>query len=206
MVLILAKMCCCVDDEKNSFFLIYINMNFLCYNGTNSCMYRKSEETMADQIQNKDVYSDEEKKIILERLNAERKARQKEEEQKSAAQADVTDKEMILQKIDEERRISQKYKELQKRRLKDKKVYHIENRVLHKFLEMDRSYYIQVKDCELLSSRPMILPLFYRVLDGLKKKEVLMQVRDYSDKIFISDDVIRVYFKQYALEDNSEEK
>lgn len=164
--------------------------------------HRRSEESMADQIKSKDIYSDEEKKIILERLDAERKARQKEKEQDSQ----LSDKDMILQKIDEERRISQKYKELQKRRLREKKVYRIENRKLYKFLDMDRSYYIQVKDCELLSSRPIILPLFYRGFDGLKKREVLMQVRDYSEKIFISDDVIRVYFKQYALEDNHEKK
>jgi hypothetical protein len=161
---------------------------------------------MSENIENKDIYSDEEKKIILERLDAERKARQKKEEQKKGAPVYSSEKEKILQKLDEERRITQKYRELQKRRLRDKKVYNIENRILYKFLDMDRSYYIQVKDCELLSSRPMILPLFYRVLDGLKKKEVLMQVRDYSDKIFISDDVIRVYFKQYVLEDNHEKK
>ena len=162
---------------------------------------------MADQIKSKDVYSDEEKKIILERLDAERKARQEEERDKinQDTKLSLSEKEKILQKLDEERRLTQKYKELQKRRLRNKKVYHIENRVLYKFLDMDRSYYIQIKDCELLSSRPMILPLFYRGFDGLKKKEVLIQVRDYSEKIFISDDVIRVYFKQYALEENPEE-
>ena len=162
---------------------------------------------MAEQIKSKDVYTEEEKKIILGRLDAERKARQEAErkEVKENSKLSHNEKEKILQKIDEERRLTQKYKELQKKRLKNKKVYHLENRELYKFLDMDRSYYIQVKDCQLLSSRPMILPLFYRGFDGLKKKEVLIQVRDYSDKIFISDDVIRVYFKQYVLENNHED-
>lgn len=158
---------------------------------------------MFDDIEAKDVYTAEEKKIILERLDAQRRTRQEAKEAQQKKKYSQSEKEKIIERLDEERRISQKYKELQKKRLKNKKVYEIENRVLYKFLNMDRGYFIQVKDCERLSSRPIILPLFYRGFDGLKRKDVLIQVRDYSDKIFISDDVLRVYFKQYSLEDDS---
>jgi hypothetical protein len=188
---------------------------------------------MSDEIKSKDIYSDEEKKKILERLDAERKARQSNEAKEETYSAEdkksilerlnadrkareeaekqerlgnkklsLSEKEKILVKINEERRIAQKYKELQKRRLRNKKVYHLENRVLYKFVGMDRNYYIQVEDCKRLSSRPLILPLFYQGFDGLKQKDVLLRIRDYSDKIFVSEDVLRVYYKEYSLEDN----
>lgn len=163
---------------------------------------------MSDAIKSKDIYSDEEKRTILERLDAERRARQEAEQQQKQGDKKLSpsEKEKILERINEERRIAQKYKELQKRRLKNKKVYHLENRVLYRFLGMDRSYYIQVEDCKRLSSRPLILPLFYQGFDGLKQKDVLLRIRDYSDKIFISDDVLRVYYKQYSLEDDPEQQ
>ncbi|HEO98491.1 MAG TPA: hypothetical protein ENO02_04240 [Epsilonproteobacteria bacterium] len=163
---------------------------------------------MTDEIKSKDIYTAEEKKMILERLDAQRRARQEAERQEKQGDKKLTpsEKEKILERINEERRIAQKYKELQGRRLKNKKVYHLENRVLYRFLDMNRAYYIQVEDCKRLSSRPLILPLFYQGFDGLKQKDVLIRIRDYSDKIFISDDVIRVYYKTYSLEDNTEKQ
>ncbi|MFT7879574.1 MAG: hypothetical protein ABXS91_04185 [Sulfurimonas sp.] len=163
---------------------------------------------MSNEIKSKDIYTDEEKRTILERLDAERRARQEAEQQEKQENKKLSqsEKEKILERINEERRIAHKYKELQKRRLRNKKVYHLENRVLYKFLGMDRSYYIQVEDCKRLSSRPLILPLFYQGFDGLKQKDVLLRIRDYSDKIFISDDVLRVYYKQYSLEDDPEQQ
>lgn len=159
---------------------------------------------MSEEIKSKEIYTEEEKKLILQRLDAQRKARQEGEasldDKKPLSDAD--EKKKILDRINEERRIAQKYKELQKQRLKNKKVYTLANKTLYKFLEMDRSYYIQVEDCKMLSSRPQIFSLYYQGFDGLKKKDVLIQVKDYSDKIFISDDLIKIYFKQYALEDN----
>lgn len=155
---------------------------------------------MADDIKSQEIYSEEEKKLILERLDAERRARRNDTSKNVELTHD--EKEKILEKINEERRIAQKYKELQKRRLRNKKAYHLENKDLYRFLDMDRSYYIQIEDSKKLSSRPQIITLYYQGFDGLRKKDVLMQVKDYSEKIFISDDLIKVYFKQYALEDN----
>jgi len=163
---------------------------------------------MSDEIKSKDSYKTEEKRVIMERLDAQRRVRQEAEKQekKGGKRLSVSEKEKILRRIDEERRIAQKYKELQRRRLRDKRVYHLENRLLYRFLDMNRAYYIRVEDCTRLSSRPLILPLFYQGFDGLKQKDVLIRIRDYSDKIFISDDVIRVYYKTYSLEDNTEKQ
>jgi len=159
---------------------------------------------MADEINIHDAYTAEEKKMILERLDAERRARQSNAPHGTSEKVELTheEKEKILEKINEERRIAHKYKELQKTRLRNKKVYHLENKDLYKFIDMERAYYIQIDDSKKLSSRPQIITLYFQGFDGLRKKDVLMQVKDYSDKIFISDDMIKVYFKQYALEDN----
>lgn len=158
-------------------------------------------------------FTAEEKQWILEGLNKERKKRQEEEaarkkrEEEEAAKLnpelmDDDTKQKIREKLNEERKFAQKYKELARRRLKDKKVYKIANKVFHKFLDMERSYYIQIDDCKRFSSHPQIFSLYYEGFDGLKEKKVMIQIKDYSEKIFISDDTVKIYFKQFSLEDN----
>jgi hypothetical protein len=165
---------------------------------------------MAKELKSKDTYSDEEKKWILERLDAERKERQKYQSLKKSTEnkdepeneEPKSEKEKILEKINEDRRIAQKYKELQRRRLKNKKVHKLENKTLYKILNMNRTYYINVEDSKRFSSKPQIFPIYYQGFDGLKRKDVLIQIKDYSDKIFLSEDVLKVYYKQVSLEDN----
>jgi hypothetical protein len=165
---------------------------------------------MAKELKSKETYSDEEKKWILERLDAERKERQKyqalkkstENKEEPEKEEPKTEKEQILEKINEDRRIAQKYKELQRRRLKNKKVHKLENKTLYKILNMNRTYYINVEDSKRFSSKPQIFPIYYQGFDGLKRKDVLIQIKDYSDKIFLSEDVLKVYYKQVSLEDN----
>ena len=164
---------------------------------------------MAKEAECSGVYSVEEKRWIIERLNAERKERQTYEEERTKdcdapekkEQEFLSEKEKILARIDKERRIAQKYKELQKRRLKNKKIYTLENRTLYKIILTNKEYYIDVDDCKRLSSVPGIFPVFYLRYGGLKKKEALIRIKEYSDKIFISEDVLRVYFKSASLED-----
>ena len=67
---------------------------------------------------------------------------------------------------------------------------------------MNRTYYVNVEDSKRFSSRPQIFSIYYQGFDGLKKKDVLIQIKDYSDRIFLSEDVLRVYYKQASLEDN----
>jgi len=66
---------------------------------------------------------------------------------------------------------------------------------------MKREYYLDIKDSQKISRRPTILPIYYRSLDVLQKKDVLIKAEIYSEKFFISLDSIRVYFKAYTLED-----
>jgi hypothetical protein len=65
---------------------------------------------------------------------------------------------------------------------------------------MSREYYIDIEDIQKISSRPSIISLYYRVFGELKKKDFLIKIQKYSDKFYISDDILRVYFKTYSLE------
>jgi hypothetical protein len=40
----------------------------------------------------------------------------------------------------------------------------------------------------------------------MKQKEVLLKIEPHSDKIFISKDAVRVYFKAFSLQENSDRK
>jgi len=152
-------------------------------------------------IEKKDIYSDEEKKYILDTLNAERLLRQK-TERKSKTYDEYTrvDKEEILKELDEKRHDAQRLDAIKKRRTDKKQKYKFGSKEFYKFSNMNREYYIEMKDIEKLSSRPVIMSLYYKIFGELKKKDFLIKIEIYSDKIFISDDILRVYFKGYALE------
>ncbi len=149
---------------------------------------------MIEFIRPKEIYTTEEKKLILERLNEERL------ERRNAEAVDPKEQMDMAEKLDRERK---KYnrEEFQKSRFGDKKVYILENREFYKILGIGREYHIKVEDCKNISpSSPEILTLFHRGFDGLRKLDMLIQFKDYSEKIFISEDVLRVYFKQASLE------
>ena len=155
-------------------------------------------------IPQKEVYSDEEKKSILKMLNADRQMKQKKKENtKSHTNYTQEDKEKILNSLND-RRLSQKTQdEIKKRRTYNKKKYQFGNKKYYKFLNMDREYYIDMNDCSKISSRPAIITLYYKVFGELKKQDFLMKVEVYSEKIFISNDMLRVHYKGYSFEDNN---
>ena len=108
----------------------------------------------------------------------------------------------ILSNLNEKRLSVQKREEIKKKRTDKKKIYKFASKEYYKFMHMEREYYIEIKDCEKVSSRPAIITLYYRTFHELQKKDVLLKTEIYSDKFFISSDAIRVYFKSYTLEDD----
>jgi len=158
----------------------------------------------ATQYRRKETYTDEEKKIIMDRLDKERRIQQEAEKGLNGKKAFYTqsEKNKILNKLNEERLSKQKREDIKKRRIENKKVYTFGSKSFYKFLQMEREYFIEISDCDKFSRRPAIISLYYRTFDELKKKDVLIKTEVYSDKIFISYDAIRVYFKAYSLEDN----
>ena len=153
----------------------------------------------------KETYTDEEKKIIMDRLDEERRVQQEAKKglDGSTAVYDQSEKNKILNKLNEERLSKQKREEIRKRRIENKEIYKFGAKSFYKFLHMEREYYIEISDCDKFSRRPAIISLYYRTFGELKKKDVLIKTEIYSDKIFISYDAIRVYFKGYSLEDKS---
>ena len=149
----------------------------------------------------KNTYTDEEKKYIMQQLNTLR-IEKNEKERLSPHYKKYTSEEKsdILRELNDKRLEAQLYKEIEKRRLHNKKKYRFDVREFYKFLHMDREYFIELKDLELLSTRPQILTLYYRTFGEMKKKDFLVKTEVYSDKIFISNDVLKVYFKGYSLE------
>ena len=161
------------------------------------------EDLYIANIAKHETYSDEEKKFILKRLNDERLLQQKLKE----ASSNVTkryskeDKDDILNKLNEERLRTQRRKEIKQKRIENKEIYKFGQKEYYKFVNMEREYYLEKESCGKFSSRPSIVTLYYRTFGEMQRKDVLLKVESYSDKIFISYDAIRVYFKPYSLEE-----
>jgi predicted Fe-S protein YdhL (DUF1289 family) len=153
----------------------------------------------------KKTYSDEEKQFIMARLNEERLIHQRAEEELKGKKRSFTEEEKkkILAKLNEKRLSEQKRQEIKKKRLHNKKSYKIGNKAFYKFKNMEREYYIEVADCDKITTRPSIITLYYKSISEyeVKKKDVLIKTEIYSDKFFISYEIHRVYFKGYWLED-----
>ena len=151
----------------------------------------------------KETYNTEEKQIIMDRLNEERLVNQQASKGLDGKKAiyDQSEKNKILDKLNEQRLSKQKREEIKINRTENKEIYKFGNKSFYKFLQMEREYYIEISDCEKFATRPVIISLYYRTFNELKKKDVLIKTEVYSNKVFISYDAIRVYFKGYSLED-----
>jgi len=156
-----------------------------------------------DDYANKETYSDDEKQIIMDRLNEERLVNQQAAKGLDGKKAiySQNEKNKILDKLNEQRLSIQKREEIKNNRISNKEIYKFGNKTFYKFLQMEREYYIEISDCEKFATRPVIISLYYRTFEELKKKDVLIKTEVYSEKIFISYDAIRVYFKGYSLEE-----
>ena len=154
-----------------------------------------------EQFSQKNIYTPEEKKYIMEKLNSARLIEQKRGHEVSDYKKYSEKEKMdILKDLNDQRLDNQVYEEIKKRRTYKKKIYKQDIREFYKIINMDRGYLVKVDDLKALSGRPLILPLYYKMFGELKKKEFLMKTEIYSDKVFVSDDVLRVYFKGYSLE------
>jgi len=148
---------------------------------------------------NDSIYSDQEKKNIMNMLNTQRKER---ENSTNISSFSTQSKEKILDSLNRQRRDEYLFKHMSEKRISNKKVYIIHNKKFYKIKNLERDYLFKIDDYDKLSSRPKVISIFYDFLGELKKKDVLIQIRRYSDKIFISDDLIKVYYKTCHFENN----
>ncbi len=150
----------------------------------------------------KNTYSADEKKYIMERLNAERRVKQKKEDiAHKYTNFTEEEKKNILNELNEKRLELQIYDEIKRQRTFKKKIYIYDSYKFYKIVNMEREYFIRIEDVESLTARPVILTLCYRSFGELKKRDFLMKVMVHSNKVYISNDMLRVYFKAYQLED-----
>ena len=151
----------------------------------------------------KEIYTKEEKQLIMKRLDEERRINQRVKERLDGNIKAYTqeEKQQILHMLNEERLSKQKREEIKKKRIERKEKYKFASKTFYKFTNMEREYYIEVNTCENITSRPQLTSLYYRSIDELKQKEVLIKTEVYSDQFYISYNPIRVYFKTYRLED-----
>jgi len=161
------------------------------------------EHLEINDLPERQTYSEEEKQFIMDRLNEERLIHQRVKERLDGKLKEYTEEEknQILMMINEQRLSKQKREEIKNKRLQKKKIYKFGSKEFYKFTKMEREYFIEVKECENITSRPKIIGLYYRTFEEFKKKEVLIKTEVYSEYFFISYNPIRVYFKTYALED-----
>ncbi|PHS38332.1 MAG: hypothetical protein COB07_08560 [Sulfurovum sp.] len=154
-------------------------------------------------VGDKETYSVAEKKLIMHRLNEERRIHQRVQEKLDRKIEAYTEeeKQQVLHLLNEQRLSIQKREEIKKKRIEKKEKYTFNHREFYKFTKMEREYYIEVKECDRLTSRPVILTLYYKTFEEFKKKDVLIKTELYSPKFFVSYNPIRVYSKQYSLED-----
>ena len=158
-------------------------------------------EAEKKEFSSKNTYTQEEKEYIMQRLNAQRLEEQQESNIHSRhSEYTASDKQNILREINDKRLEKQLYREIEMRRSEKKKVYHFDLREFYKFLHMDREYYIETKEIKTLTRRPQILTLFHRTFGEMKAQDFLIKIEVYSDKIYLSSDMLRVYFKAHSLE------
>ena len=163
----------------------------------------QQNKSYIENIAKKDTFTEEEKQFIIDRLNRERLERQKFQELAKSQKKQYTqeDKNRILKELNDKRIRDEHRKEMKRIRFLNKEVYIFGNKRFFKLQDMEREYFLEVETCKHFTSRPSIVPLYYRTFGEMKKRDVLLKIETHSDKIFISKDAIRVYFKPFALED-----
>ncbi|MFK5975251.1 MAG: hypothetical protein QM493_01975 [Sulfurovum sp.] len=159
----------------------------------------------------KEKFSEEEKQLILNKLNRKRKKQQKIEEpiKKKMFKKEIKklqgvdkkeytkeEKDAILDRLNRDR-----LKEEKREHSLTKKVYKINTKDYYKFIDMHRSYYIRVDALPKLSRKPKKLLLYYKILNEFKNREVIVISPSYSKNLFVAINVVKQNFIEYRLED-----
>ena len=160
------------------------------------------DEDAVISLSEHDDYSDSEKKLIMDKLNQTRVSKQKSKDILDSHESySEEEKKSIKDNLNEKRLNEQRRAEIKDSRTFNKKKYTIFGTEFYKFIDMDREYYIPIVDCEKFSAKPDIMTLHYKVASEFKKKDVLIKIDMYSDKILVSHETSHIYFKPHSLED-----
>ena len=148
-----------------------------------------------------------EKNKIWNQLNEKRLLRQQNKESEKqeniykTAFLSLFEKNKIWNQLNEERLYRQNNKELNKQRVTNKKIYTIDNKKYYKLIGMRNDYYLQKNSLKDLSASKFNVELYRYTFNGLKAQSGLIKLDKTTNKIFISDDTLRVvHFEPYDLE------
>ena len=104
-------------------------------------------------------------------------------------------------KLYEEKLLRQKNREIDKKRLANKKIYVIDNKKYYKLIGMRNDYYLQANSLKNLSTSKCVIELYRYSFSGLKTQRGLIKLDKATNEILISDDTLRVvYFESYEIE------
>lgn len=125
------------------------------------------------------------------------------EEKKNRHTIDIftpLEKKNVLNHLNEQRLSRQKNEEIQKKRFKNKKIYTIQNKQYYKIIDMKRAYYLEVESCENISYAQSIVLLYTYTFATMTARKGLTKIDKATERILVSNDALRVYFKPYTLE------
>ena len=126
------------------------------------------------------------------------------EEKKNRHKIDIftsLEKKNILNRLNEQRLFRQENEKIQKKRFENKKIYTIQNKQYYKIIDMKRAYYLEVESCENISYAQSIVLLYTYTFATMTARKGLAKIDKATERILISNDALRVYFKPYALEE-----
>lgn len=126
------------------------------------------------------------------------------EEKKNRHTIDIftpLEKKNILNHLNEQRLSHQKNGEMQKKRFENKKIYTIQNEQYYKIIDMKRTYYLEVESFENISYAQSIVLLYTYTFATMTARKGLAKIDKATERILISNDALRVYFKPYTLEE-----
>ena len=127
------------------------------------------------------------------------------EEKKDRHQIDIftpLEKKNILNHLNEQRLSRQENEEIQKKRFENKKIYTIQNKQYYKIIDMKRAYYLEVDSCKNISYAQSIVLLYTYTFATMTARKGLAKIDKATERILISNDALRVYFKPYTLEED----
>lgn len=126
------------------------------------------------------------------------------EEEKNRHKIDIFtpfEKKNILNHLNEQRLLRQKNEEIQKKRFENKKIYTIENKKYYKINDIKRAYYLEVESCKNISYAQSMILLYTYTFATMTARKGLAKIDKATERILISNDILRVYFKPYTLEE-----
>lgn len=105
----------------------------------------------------------------------------------------------IWDKLNEKRVLFQKKELLETKFLSNKKIYLLFGKEYYKLVGENKHFYIRKEDFNTLLTQS-IIEIYQYYFSGMRSKKVRIKIDTVSNKIFVSEDILRIYFKVYTIE------